>query len=148
MKKICLPPIFCKAVLIMKEIGASPKLQVYVDYLEGGTNEYPTLMQNTLTYIQPWTYTSVFTDRHGLCVCVSTNYLTMDYPLPLWKSMIGTFFLHHAYEIFYRLAVLWQSWTSMVGVCPWLHSAFSDLCPWLKVLTNAHTHTLLEPHVP
>ena len=67
---------------------------------------------------------------------------TVDYPLPLRKSMIGTFFLSFFifYAICYRLAGLWQSWTSMVGVCPRLHSDFS-VCPWLKVLTNVHTHT-------
>ena len=89
----------------------------------------------------------VFMAEHGFfffCVC-KINYLTMDYPLPLRKSIIGQFFFYtmyvHAYAICYRMAGLWQSWTSMVGVCPRLHSDFSDGCPWLKVLTNAHTRT-------
>ena len=36
----------------------------------------------------------------------------------------------------------------MVGVCPRLHSEFSDVCPWLKVLTNAHTHTHTHTLLP
>ena len=39
------------------------------------------------------------------CVCVhmSNNDLTMDYRLPLRKSMVGTFVNVHAYVIFCRL---------------------------------------------
>ena len=52
--------------------------------------------------MQPWTYTSKFSRMNMdfvcvcvcVCVCVKFNYLTMDYPLPLHKSIIGHFVLH------------------------------------------------------
>ena len=95
----------------------------------------------------------VFTDDHGLCVCVcvcvcmSTNYLTVDYPLPLCKSMIGFFFFTrmHAYVICYRSAIVWQSWTSMVAVCPRVHGyiVIFLMCVhgWRCLLTHMRTHT-------
>ena len=84
-----------------------------------------------------------FHERHGLCLCVSTNYLTMDYPLPLRKVHGWNFFHTHANAICYRFEVLWQSWTSMIGVCPRFHCNYSDVCPPLKTFTNARTH---PPH--
>ena len=99
-------------------------------------------------YMQPWTHTSEFSrmNMDFLCMCVKFNYLTMDYPLALPNSIIGHFFYMHAYAICYRMAGLWQSWTSTVGVCPRLYGNFYWNCPWLKVLLNAHTHTHTHTH--
>ena len=49
--------------------------------------------------MQPWTYTSVFTDEHGhfVFMCVKFNYLTMDYtPYTLRVSPSLDFFFLHA----------------------------------------------------
>ena len=43
---------------------------------------------------------------YQLCVCVSTNYLTMDLPLPLKKSMVVKQFQMHSYAICSLLEVL------------------------------------------
>ena len=73
-----------------------------------------------------WTWT-FFLCVCGVCVCVWN--LTMDYPLPLSKSIIG----HH--------------WTSTVDVCPRLYGNFSDdQCPWLLTNARAHTHTHTHTH--
>ena len=92
--------------------------------------------------IHVWFFVVVF----FIHVCVWN--LTIDYPLPLptCKSIIGHFLLHACLDVIcYRMAGLWQSWMSSVGVCSRLCGNFSDGCPWLKVLTNAraraHTHT-------
>ena len=55
----------------------------------------------------------VFTDEHGLFVymCVNFNYLTMDYPLPLpiYKAIIGHFFLSFLFIcIPMRFATEWR----------------------------------------
>ena len=106
--------------------------------------------------LQPWTWDlRNFTKRehtlqsfHGLtwtfCVCVWTfNYLTMDYLLPLPKSIIGHFFL---YACLCDLLPNGGSLT-IVDVHSWCVSTviqqFYWNCPWLKVLTNAHSHTPL-----
>ena len=81
------------------------------------------------------------------CVCVwNLTIYSMDYPLTPTKVHHWTFFYMHANAIYYWMAGLGQSWTSMVGVCPRLYSNFSDGCPWLKVLTNVHTHTHTRTH--
>ena len=62
--------------------------------------------------------------------------------------MIGTYFYTYTYAIGYRLhfggsliIVDVQGWcVSMV------HSDISDVCPWLKVLTNAHTQNTQACH--
>ena len=54
----------------------------------------------------------------------------------------------HAYAICYWLKVLWQSWTSMIGVCPQFHCDISYVCPPLKVFTYPHTHTHTHPRWP
>ena len=62
----------------------------------------------------------VFTDDHGLffcvcvCLCVSINYLTMNYPLPLRKSIMGLFFTCMPM----RFATKWR--VSDNRGCPWL----------------------------
>ena len=99
-------------------------------------------------YMQPCTYTSVFTDDHGLCVCVCVKYyLTMEiapwsnHGLPPTQVHDWNFCLH-AY-----ISDLLQIGGSLtiVDVHGWCVSTvtywFSDVCPWLKVLTNARTHT-------
>ena len=96
--------------------------------------------------MQPWTNTSEFSwmNMAFLCMCVKFNYPTMDYPLPLFKSIIGHFFFYmHAYAICYWMAG--RGWSlTIVDVHGWCVSTvlcnFSDGCPWLKVLKNAHTH--------
>ena len=87
-----------------------------------------------------------------LSMCGKFNYLTMDYPLypyVLLSPSLDNFFTCMPMRFFYRMAGLWQSWTSMVGVCPRLHSDFY-VCPWLKVLNiqppPTHTHTHIHTH--
>ena len=46
----------------------------------------------------------------------------------------------HTDAICYRMAGLWQSWTSMVGVCPRLHNDISDASTPHKHSTHTHTH--------
>ena len=98
------------------------------------------------SHSQPWTGFSVFTDDHGLCVyvcvcvcvcmcvcvcvranvCVhvSNNYLTMDYRLPLRKSIVGTFFVRPC--LCDSLPIEGSQFTV---VCPRLNCHFSDVCP-------------------
>ena len=59
-------------------------------------------------YTQTLTYTSEFSriTTDFFFVCMNSNYLTMDYPLPPHKSIVGTFIYTHAYAICYRLTVV------------------------------------------
>ena len=100
--------------------------------------------------MQPWTYTSEFSQMNVdfLCrsMCVKFNYLTMDFPLPLPKSIIGHVFLYAC------LCDLLSNGGSLtiVDVHGWCVSTviqqFFWLCPWMKVLTNAFTHTHTHTH--
>ena len=90
-----------------------------------------------------------------VCVWVSNKYLTLDNPLPLRKSIIGLLCCFTCMPVCDLLSNGGrpQPWTSMVGVCPRLHSELSDVCAWLEVLTNAqtchtqtHTHTHTHTH--
>ena len=77
------------------------------------------------------------------CVCVWV--LTIQpwtIPLPLCRSMVGTLFYTYPYGMGYLLVAPWQSWTSMVGVWPWLYGDFPHECPLMKAFTSPpHTHT-------
>ena len=83
-----------------------------------------------------WTFCVLCT-----CMCMKFNYLTMDYPLPLPKSTIGLSFYMHAYAICYRMAGLWESWTSTVGVCPRFYVIFLMSVYGWRCLQRTHTHT-------
>ena len=85
----------------------------------------------------------VFTDEHGLFVymCVKFHYLTMDYPLPLRKSIIGHVSLYaYAYAICYRMAGLWQSWTSTVIQWFFWWVSMAEVA-YKRTPTHTHTHT-------
>ena len=103
-------------------------------------------------YMQPWTCT--LQSFHGwtwtFCVymymCVNFNYvsnhgLPPTHTLEVHHWMCMSVYMH-AYAICYRMAGLWQKWTSTVGVCPRLYSNFSDVVHgWRCLQTHAHTHT-------
>ena len=53
----------------------------------------------------------------------------------------------HAYAICYRMAGLWQSWTSTVGVCPRLYGNFTKIVhDWRCLQTHPHTHARTHTH--
>ena len=88
---------------------------------------------NILQSFHGWTWT--------FCVWVwNVTILTMDYPIPLPKSIIG----HHVF-LYACLCDLLPNGGSLtiVDVHGWYVSTviqhFFWFCPWLKVLTNAHT---------
>ena len=94
--------------------------------------------------MQPWTYTSVFTDDHGLlcvCVCVREYISNHGLPLPLRKSMVGTLFTCMPM----RFANDWR--LSDNRGRPWLvcvhgYTEIFRMCVHgCRCLQNAHTHT-------
>ena len=102
---------------------------------------------HTCSDLQPWTYTSEISrmNMDFLCMCVKFNYLPWTtYPLPCLSPSLDISFYMHAYAICYRMAGLWQSWTSTVGVCPRLYGNFTEIVHGWKCLqmhTHTHTHT-------
>ena len=107
---------------------------------------------HTCSDFQPWTFSGILhaTGWPWTFVCVCVRVLSNhERPLPLHKSMIGFFFYTHAYAICYRLAVLSQSWTSMVGLCSRLHSVFFLCVSMVEGAyqraphTHTHTHTFI-----
>ena len=74
-----------------------------------------------------------------VCKIKLSNHGLLRYPYVSPSLDISSYM--HAYAICYRMAGLWQSWTSTVGVCPRLYSNFTEIVHGWKVLTNTHTHT-------
>ena len=95
---------------------------------------------HTLQSFHGWTWTCV-------CMCVKFNYLTMDYPLPQRKSIIGLFFFFTCMPR--QFANEWQFLEIMDvhGWCvPKVIWQFFWFCPWLKVQMHTHTHTCTNTH--
>ena len=82
-----------------------------------------------------------------VCKCVKFNCLTMDYPLPLRKSIIGHVLNAYLCDLLPKGGSL-----KIADVHGWCVSTViqcffsSDGCPWMKLPTNAHSHTHTHTH--
>ena len=72
-------------------------------------------------YMQPWTYTSEFSRMNMDFLCIMRVKFN---PYPYLSPSLDMSFYMNAYAICYRMAGLWQSWASTVGVCPRLYGNF------------------------